>query len=63
MHYLILDFLDQFYASISYIKYRVFPLRNKENFETWVINRFGKELYKYFLNLTVKNYGALNVIS
>jgi protoporphyrinogen oxidase len=30
------------------MKYRAFPLRNKENFETWVINRFGKELYEIF---------------
>ena len=43
-----LGFFRSILCVISYIKYRLFPLRNKENFETWVINRFGKELYNIF---------------
>ena len=43
-----LGFFRSVLCVFSYMKYRAFPLRNKENFETWVINRFGKELYKIF---------------
>ena len=43
-----LGFFRSTLCVISYVKYRIFPLRNKENFETWVINRFGKQLYNIF---------------
>ena len=43
-----LGFFRSVLCVFSYMKYRVFPLKNKENFETWVINRFGKELYEIF---------------
>jgi protoporphyrinogen oxidase len=43
-----LGFFRSTVCVISYIRYRVFPLRNKVNFETWVINRFGKKLYEIF---------------
>ena len=43
-----LGFFRSIICVVSYIRYRIFPLRNKKNFETWVINRFGKELYKIY---------------
>ena len=43
-----LGFFRSIICVVSYIRYRIFPLRNKKNFETWVVNRFGKELYKIF---------------
>ncbi len=33
---------------LSYIKYRLFPVRNEKNLEDFFINRFGKVLYKTF---------------
>ena len=33
---------------LSYLKWNVFPIRDEENFEQWVINRFGKRLYLHF---------------
>ena len=33
---------------LSYLKYKIFPLKKNNNFENWVINRFGRKLYEIF---------------
>lgn len=43
---------------LSYLKWNVFPIRNEENFEQWVINRFGRRLYLHFFkSYTEKVWG------
>ena len=43
---------------ISYAKWRIRPYRNEENFERWVINRFGGRLYMHFFrSYTEKVWG------
>lgn len=32
----------------SYLKVKIFPLKNDNTFDLWVINRFGKKLYNIF---------------
>lgn len=42
----------------SYIKVRLFPVRNESNLEEFLINRFGKELYHtFFKDYTEKVWG------
>lgn len=33
---------------LSYLRIKIFPLRNESTFDTWVTNRFGEKLYKIF---------------
>ncbi len=43
---------------MSYGKWRVFPSKTEDNFEDWVINRFGKRLYQHFFkSYTEKVWG------
>lgn len=43
---------------LSYVKARVFPVKNPENFEDWVSNQFGKRLFRiFFKTYTEKVWG------
>src|SRR5215467_16214372 len=43
---------------LSWLKARIFPLRNPRNFEDWVSNQFGKRLFKtFFKSYTEKVWG------
>jgi protoporphyrinogen oxidase len=43
---------------ISYLKAKLFPVRNPENFEQWVTNQFGRRLYHiFFKTYTEKVWG------
>lgn len=43
---------------LSYLKARVFPIRQPENFEQWVTNHFGERLYRiFFKTYTEKVWG------
>lgn len=39
---------EAFRIILSYVKWQVRPYKNEENFEEWVINRFGGRLYMHF---------------
>ncbi len=44
---------------LSYLKARLFPVRNEESLEDFFINRFGKELYRvFFRDYTQKVWGV-----
>jgi len=43
---------------LSWVKARLFPVRNPRNFEDWVSNQFGKRLFKtFFKSYTEKVWG------
>ena len=42
---------------LSWLKARVFPLRNPRNFEEWVSNQFGKRLFNVLQKLHRKSLG------
>jgi len=43
---------------LSYLKAKVFPVRNPDNFEDWVSNQFGKRLFNtFFKSYTEKVWG------
>jgi len=43
---------------LSWLKARLFPVRNPRNFEEWVSNQFGKRLFKtFFKSYTEKVWG------
>lgn len=43
---------------LSYLKYKVFPIKNPISFEDWIINNFGKRLYlTFFKSYTEKVWG------
>ena len=45
-------------VGFSYAKTKIFPSKNEENFEQWVINRFGTRLYRiFFKTYTEKVWG------
>lgn len=49
---------ESFVCMLSYLKARVFPVRNPENFEQWVSNQFGKRLFRiFFKTYTEKVWG------
>ncbi|MEL6242553.1 MAG: NAD(P)/FAD-dependent oxidoreductase [Pseudomonadota bacterium] len=49
---------EAFRISASYLKWQVRPHRNEDNFEEWVINRFGGRLYMHFFrSYTEKVWG------
>jgi protoporphyrinogen oxidase len=53
-----LGILQSLLIIYSYLKIKVCPLPIEENFEQWVINRFGKRLYKtFFKSYTEKVWG------
>ena len=53
-----LGLLDGFAIFASYLRARLFPEKNEENFEQWVTNRFGRRLYTvFFKTYTEKVWG------
>jgi len=47
-----------FKMGISYLKVKVFPIKNEKNLEDFFVNRFGKELYAtFFKDYTEKVWG------
>ncbi|MCH6258217.1 NAD(P)/FAD-dependent oxidoreductase [Puniceicoccaceae bacterium K14] len=43
---------------LSYLKSRIFPIKNVKSFEDWVINQFGNKLYQtFFKSYTEKVWG------
>ena len=49
---------DSFLAFASYIKARIKPYPEPENFEQWMINKFGRKLYEiFFRTYTEKVWG------
>ena len=55
-----LGFSESF-ACIFISAQKAFPPKDTSKFDGWVIKRFGKDFLIFFSNLTVKNYGVLNV--
>lgn len=53
-----LGLLRTFHVGISYLRARLFPIRNEQNLEQFFINRFGKALYlTFFKSYTEKVWG------
>ena len=53
-----LGIIESFRILFSYLRIKIFPLQKQFNFEEWVINRFGKRLYKiFFKTYTEKVWG------
>lgn len=49
---------ESFRIGLSYLKWKVFPSKTEDNFEEWVINRFGGRLYMHFFaSYTEKVWG------
>jgi len=43
---------------LSYLKAKIFPVKNPTNFEDWVVNQFGRRLFKiFFKTYTEKVWG------
>ena len=54
-----LGFFRTFKITVSYIKAQVFPVRKEKSLEDFLINRFGRELYKtFFRDYTEKVWGV-----
>jgi len=50
--------LEAVRCGFSYLKARLFPVRPEDNFEAWIINRFGARLYEmFFRTYTEKVWG------
>jgi protoporphyrinogen oxidase len=55
---LIWGIIESTLIMLSYLKVRIWPLREEKTFEQWVINRFGERLYKtFFKTYTEKVWG------
>jgi protoporphyrinogen oxidase len=53
-----LGLIESMLIVLSYLKVRIWPLREEKTFEQWVINRFGERLYKtFFKTYTEKVWG------
>ncbi|MEG4290199.1 NAD(P)/FAD-dependent oxidoreductase [Microcoleus sp. C2C3] len=53
-----LGIIESMLIVLSYLKVRIWPLREEKTFEQWVINRFGERLYKtFFKTYTEKVWG------
>ncbi len=53
-----LGFLQSAWCMASYIKARLFPIRNPQTFEDWVTNQFGHRLFSvFFESYTEKVWG------
>lgn len=53
-----LGILESFYCVASYLKAKIYPIKNPINFEDWVINQFGRRLYSiFFKTYTEKVWG------
>ena len=47
---------------LSYVRIRLFPIREERSLEDFYINRFGRELYETFFAITHRSYGASNAV-
>jgi protoporphyrinogen oxidase len=55
---ILLGFTESFLCLFSYFNSFLFPIKNKDSFESWVSNRFGKRLYRiFFKGYTEKLWG------
>lgn len=53
-----LGILESIRIVISYVVAQIFPYKNEESFEEWVVNRFGNRLYEiFFRTYTEKVWG------
>lgn len=53
-----LGLLESFLCVLSYVKSKIFPVKNPQNVEDWVSNQFGKRLYSiFFKTYTEKVWG------
>ena len=53
-----LGLVDTALCILSYLRYRVFPVRPELSFEDWVVNRFGRRLFNiFFRTYTEKVWG------
>lgn len=53
-----LGIIESLLILLSYLKVRIWPLREEQTFEQWVTNRFGERLYKtFFKTYTEKVWG------
>jgi protoporphyrinogen oxidase len=53
-----LGIIESLLILLSYLKVRIFPLKEETTFEQWVTNRFGDRLYKtFFKTYTEKVWG------
>jgi protoporphyrinogen oxidase len=50
--------IESFKVSLNYARYKLFPVKEEENFEHWVTNRFGSRLFNiFFQTYTEKVWG------
>ena len=53
-----LGIYESAFLTASYLRWKVFPFKQEENFEQWVVNRFGRRLYRtFFKTYTEKVWG------
>ncbi len=53
-----LGFLESCHCGLSYMKARLFPIRDPRSFEDWVVNQFGRRLFNiFFKTYTEKVWG------
>src|ERR1051326_919564 len=53
-----LGFIRSTLCVLSWLKARIFPIRNPRNFEDWVSNQFGRRLFRiFFKSYTEKVWG------
>jgi protoporphyrinogen oxidase len=53
-----LGFLESAHCMLSYLRVRLFPIRNPKTFEDWVSNQFGRRLFNiFFRSYTEKVWG------
>jgi len=53
-----LGFFESCRCGLSYMKARLFPIRNPRSFEDWVVNQFGRRLFNiFFKTYTEKVWG------
>ena len=53
-----LGILEGLRVGFSYLRWRMFPYRQENNFEEWVTNRFGKRMFQiFFKSYTEKVWG------
>ncbi len=53
-----LGIIESVLCVLSYVKVRVFPIKDPKNFEEWVTNKFGKRLFSiFFKTYTEKVWG------
>ena len=54
-----LGFYEASFLMASYFRWKAFPHKKEENFEEWVVNRFGRRLFRtFFKTYTEKVWGV-----